>query len=50
MYNDAVDGIAENLMRQTPGEGLTYMGELIPTGGSLPDGTPKYVHRDSPIH
>ncbi|KAJ3982925.1 glycoside hydrolase family 47 protein [Lentinula detonsa] len=32
MYNNAVDGIAENLMQQTPEEHLTYMAELNPQG------------------
>ncbi|KAF5384643.1 hypothetical protein D9757_007462 [Collybiopsis confluens] len=33
MYNDAVDGIADNLLRRTPLENLTYMAELNPQGG-----------------
>ncbi|KAE9388525.1 glycoside hydrolase [Gymnopus androsaceus JB14] len=40
MYDHAMDGIAENLMQQTPEENLTYMGELNPLGRPLAnDGT-----------
>ncbi|KAJ3769999.1 glycoside hydrolase [Lentinula raphanica] len=34
MYNKAVDGIAENLMQETPEDHLTYMAELNPWGST----------------
>lgn len=44
MYNDAMDGIAEYLMKQTPEENLTFMGELNPQGRSLTNSRPRYVY------
>ncbi|KIK62084.1 glycoside hydrolase family 47 protein [Collybiopsis luxurians FD-317 M1] len=37
MYDDAVDGIADNLLKRTPDEHLTFMAELNPQGARLSD-------------
>lgn len=36
MYEDAMQGIATHLVKQTPNKGLTYIAELLPgPGGRL---------------